>query len=120
MGGVPLGSHEKKVTKTQNCQVLGLVELVIVYGFDPIVNQITMKKARPPFVTIGSLFPIRISSSKSQKRKADIWSLGLSLYFMALGKLPRRLGDFHGNLTAFALAVSKPLSFGPNEAWDEE
>ena len=55
---------------------------------------------------------------RSNLRKADIWSLGLSLYFMALGKLPRKLGDFHGNLTAFAAAVSKPLTFG-TATWDE-
>lgn len=68
------------------------------------------------------LFPSAIvfhpQKNRSNLRKADIWSLGLSLYFMALGKLPRKLGDFHGNLTAFAAAVSKPLSFG-TAPWDE-
>jgi len=59
------------------------------------------------------------SAKKNNLRKADIWSLGLSLYFMALGKLPRKLGDFHGNLTAFAAAVSKPLTFEKTATWDE-
>lgn len=56
-----------------------------------------------------------VLQDESPSEKADIWSLGLSLYFMALGKLPRKLGDFHGNLTAFAAAVSKPLTFEKTE-----
>lgn len=55
-----------------------------------------------------------VLQDESPSEKADIWSLGLSLHFMAVGKLPRRLGDFQ-DLSAFCAAVLKPVQFSQPE-----
>ncbi|CAJ1390464.1 unnamed protein product [Effrenium voratum] len=59
-----------------------------------------------------------VLQGESPSEKSDIWGLGLSLHFMAVGKLPRKLGHY-ADLASFAAAVaSKEVNLQTQE-WQE-